>query len=411
VPRLLHSLALAWGVLFCAATAAQDAAAPEAQPSLELSASVLTFSPGTLVWERFGHNALLLRNHRTGMSAVFNYGVFDFQQEHFFLNFARGRMQYQLDAASLDDTLDWYRDEGRWIEEQELKLTPEQLLALGRFLQHNLAPGNREYRYDYFRDNCSTRVRDLLDEVLDGALSAQLQGHMTSATYRSEALRLMSPNAPLAVGVDLALGHVADAPLDLWARSFVPGEFMAALRTVQVDDGHGGRQPLVRAERRLLDVPAPEAPNAVPRWWPALLLVGLLLAGLIVRAARPQASLLERRLLAAGTVSLCLLFGLAGLVLLSFWGLTDHWAADSNLTLAMLHPLWWLLVPACLGLGRRTVNRSVAAFRWSCAFTALATLILAAARLAGWPLAAACALLLPLQIAICLALRPSAAAA
>jgi hypothetical protein len=407
VSRLLRWIALLGGLLSCVSSLAREAApaTAETQPGPELSVSVLTFSPGVLVWERFGHNALLLRNHRTGVSAVFNYGVFDFQQEHFFLNFARGRMEYQLDAASLEDTLDWYSQEGRWIEEQELALTPEQLLAVGRFLQHNLAPGHREYRYDYFRDNCSTRVRDLLNEVMGGALAAQLRGVMTPASYRGEALRLMSPDAALALGMDLLLGHAADAPLDLWARSFVPGEFMAALRTVQVDDGHGGRQPLVRAQRRLLDLPAPEGPATAPRWWPVLLLVGLSLAALLVLLARPRHARIARRAAATVIVGLCAAFGLAGLLLISLWLFTDHWAAADNLTLAILHPLWWLLIPAGIGLGRGRRPLALTAVRISATLLVVALGGLATGALLGWPIAAATALLLPLQLAIWLCMR------
>ena len=159
-----------------AAPAQAQPATPESSTGDSLRISVLTFAPGETYWQRFGHNAILVENTVTGANAVYNYGMFDFFQKNFFLNFARGYMVYRLDVDSLDRTLALYASEGRWVYQQVLALDAAQRLQLAVFLDHNARPENADYRYDYFRDNCSTRVRDALDTALGGALSRPFGG-------------------------------------------------------------------------------------------------------------------------------------------------------------------------------------------------------------------------------------------
>ena len=163
---MLRGLLLA---LWLAALAWPAQAEPAAHPGETLRASLLTFAPGETYWQRFGHNALLIENTATGANAVYNYGMFDFFQKNFFLNFARGRMLYRLDVDPLPRTLALYASEGRWVRQQVLNLSPERRLQLALFLDRNAQPDQAQYRYDYFRDNCSTRVRDAIDSVLGGA--------------------------------------------------------------------------------------------------------------------------------------------------------------------------------------------------------------------------------------------------
>ena len=138
------------------------------------SVSLVTYGPGQVYWERFGHNALVFRDPLSGRGTSYNYGMFDFEEADFMLNFALGRMQYQIAAEDADEEIAWYRSEGRSILEQELNLDASQVLALKAYLETNLLPENRRYPYDYFTSNCSTRIRDALDKVLGGALRKQL---------------------------------------------------------------------------------------------------------------------------------------------------------------------------------------------------------------------------------------------
>ncbi len=143
-------------------------------PAANLEISLMTYGPGDIYWERFGHDALEVRDTVSGESVAFNYGVFDFDQKGFLLNFARGIMAYRMDAENTQSDIDFYAGEGRYVRRQRLALDDAQKERLRRFLLWNIRPENAGYHYDYYVDNCTTRVRDALDDALDGAVSDQL---------------------------------------------------------------------------------------------------------------------------------------------------------------------------------------------------------------------------------------------
>ena len=312
----------------------------------KLRISVLTFGPGTIYWERFGHNAILVRDSASGQAIAYNYGMFDFNQKNFMLNFARGYMLYRMAADPLERDLDLYRYEGRWVQEQTLNLTPQQRLALSDFLQWNARPENRNYRYDYFLSNCSTKVRDALDQVLGGALHRQLAAKMTTASYRFDAVRLVAPDLFAGLGMDVALGPTADLPLSELQESFVPMVLMQQLRQIRITDAEGHEQPLVGEDVRLLEAQVPDDPPQPPDWRLPFLLIGLLYAGLLLLLNRLRARFAARLGFALLAGAYALLCGVCGLILLALWGLTQHWAGWHNENLLLLNPLALLLLPS-----------------------------------------------------------------
>jgi len=319
----------------------------QAQPSPPPIVSVLTFAPGEIYWQRFGHNALLLRDEASGRATVYNYGIFDFQQKNFFLNFARGQMLYQLDAEPLRRTLRLYQSEDRWIYEQRLALDEAQRREIAEFLQWNTQPENAQYRYDYFLANCSTRVRDAIDRVLGGSLKAQLHGgQLSPATFRSEVTRLMSPDLPLAIGMDLGLGPKVDEPIDRWSHAFVPMSLMQSLREAKVADPETGlSKPLVEQEGWLYESDRIKEPEQAPNLlWPFLAL-GLISALAVLLLARARAKPAARITLALAGLMFYATASVFGLVMLAGWLLTDHWGMWSNQNLLLLNPLALLAIP------------------------------------------------------------------
>jgi hypothetical protein len=135
--------------LACGFARAQDAqhgdaaSASEAPVAPTLSISLLTIGPGAIFFERFGHNAIVVRDAQQGTAIAYNYGIFDFGEDDFLVNFARGRMMYRIVADDLDDDLDMYREEGRGIDEQQLALTPDQARELARSSNGTRGPRTR----------------------------------------------------------------------------------------------------------------------------------------------------------------------------------------------------------------------------------------------------------------------------
>jgi hypothetical protein len=376
----------------------------------ELEVSVLTFGPGEIYWERFGHNAILVRDHRTGSAVAFNYGMFDFNQKNFFLNFARGYMLYRIAADPLERDLGLYQYEGRWVQEQKLNLTPAQRQSLYDYLRWNVQPENRDYQYDYFLSNCSTKVRDALDRVLGGSLRKQLEAEATPYSYRFDAVRLVSPDFWAGIGMDVALGPVADKPQSGLQRSFVPMVLMQQLRGMKVTDADGHEQPLVLEDRRILEAQIPDDPKQPPDWRLPFLLAGLGFAALLLVLDRCRGVFAARLGFAVLAASWSLLCGVCGLILLVLWFLTQHWAGWHNENLLLLDPLCLLLIPAWVLSARAQWRPSAFARRLLLAVAALAAFSLLLRLVPGcwqanlpWIL-----LLLPPHLALLYTLRRSA---
>jgi hypothetical protein len=170
-----------------ARTSAQTAAT---SPDSALRITLVTFGSGEEVFERFGHNALWVHDAARGIDVAYDWGNFSFRQPRFLERFLTGDTRYWMEGKEAIPMLDFYRRIGRPITLQRLALTPGQAAALRDFLLWNARPENMFYRYDYFVDNCSTRLRDALDHVLGGALRAATDTIRTPFTYRRESVRL-----------------------------------------------------------------------------------------------------------------------------------------------------------------------------------------------------------------------------
>lgn len=309
-------------------------------PPEDLEVSLVTFGPGAIYWERFGHNAIRIRDRVSGESGDINYGVFDFSDSAFLRNFARGHMRYMIDIGTSSINQQDYVDAGRSVLEQRLALSPEQAGALRTFLLWNLQPENVSYDYDYLTSNCSTRIRDVLNSILSGSLEPVLKGRRASMTYRQQIDRSMSAQPWLMLLMDLGLGPFADRPLNEWQESFLPEVLAREIRNVRVPDNHGGLISLVAGERELAPNQLPPlSPSPPALTWP-LAGAGLLLAAAIA-LTRPRFPKLR-----AGAITVFLVFaGVMGLLLLALWTLTIHYAAWSNANLLIFNPLAFLMIP------------------------------------------------------------------
>lgn len=309
-------------------------------PGADLEVSLVTYGPGETYWERFGHDAIELRDGASGEAVNFNYGVFDFAEKNFLLNFARGHMHYMMDAEPTDEEVSYYVGVGRSVTRQRLALSADQAADLRDDLLWNLRPANAGYNYDYFDDNCATRVRDALDKALGGALKQQLTARPGGMTFRQQTDRLMSAQPWLMVLLDLGLGPYADRPLNAWQESFLPRVLQEQVREVSIAAPGAAPRPLVRNEKLLspnrLDVPPASPPDLRLPLGAAGLALGVLIV--LCRRGWPTGYAV------LGTIYL-VAAGLVGLFLLGLWTLTSHHAAWANANLLLFNPLAFLLLP------------------------------------------------------------------
>jgi len=231
------------------ASAQQPAPPPTSADSASaLAVSVLTLGRDAAVWELWGHNTIVVADRARGTSSSYNWGLFNFRQQNFILRFARGEMWYSMGAHSTNRELAFYASLDRTMVLQDLALTAAQAATLQEFLEWNNLPANRGYFYNYYLDNCSTRVRDAVDRALGGQLKPQFDSLPSGHTWRWETRRILGWNLPLYVVVNLALGHPVDVEMTAWQAMFLPRRLMEYLRTAHVADG-SGQAPLVTREQ------------------------------------------------------------------------------------------------------------------------------------------------------------------
>ena len=310
-----------------------------AKNGASLRVSLITYGPSDVVWERFGHDAIAIRDTITGQDVVYNWGEFAFSQPNFYTRFLTGDTRYWIAAYPTPDFNASYVNDNRTIRVQQLAMTAVQKAALLEFVSWNLLEANKYYRYDYYQDNCATRVRDALDYVLKGRIRAALDTGTTSMTWRSETERVTASNLPVYAGIELALGRNADKPQNLWAISFMPERFADAAATIILKTDDGQRYSLVANDTVVFQASRVPMPIDPPDRTVMAALFGLAMAGLIALLADAQSAFL-RGVLVGFTTLWYLVGGILGTALLLAGIATKHIPyMGSNTTLWQIHPV------------------------------------------------------------------------
>ncbi len=337
-----------------------------------LEVFLMTIGPGAEIYERFGHNAIWIHDTAAHRDLVYNFGEFDFSGPNFYRNFAFGVPQYWLAVDDLDGTLAYYQERQRSVTVQELRLTPAQRAEIANRLAVTVEPEHRIYTYNYYSANCSTRVRDLLDDVLGGALRRATQGRPADGTLRFHTLRSITNDVLLYVGIDAGLGPRVDEPLDEWGEMFLPTKVEQRVGELRVP-GPGGRTlPLVVGKATLLDPQVYHVLPAPPHWGWAFTLIGLVAAVAILSGVVAGLRGLPGRVVATlwAVVS-----GLAGLVLLFLWLFTRHVTSAWNHNVLFLDPVALMLLAGCWRPGGRVVRPAAVAVAALAGFGTLVALV------------------------------------
>jgi len=297
-----------------------------AEPGSDLTIYLVTMGNGTRIWERFGHNAIRIVDATNRTDSVYNWGTFDFAQPHFLRRFMTGNTLYWMQGDDMPRTLEVYQYTNRSVWAQELDLTPAERLAVRDFIVWNARPENRYYRYDYYLDNCSTRVRDLIDRVVGGQVKQAMASHLTNTTYRFHTQRSFQFDPAVALGTNIGLGEVADRRINEWEESFLPARLMDHIRDVRIRDSNGAVHPLVKAEQQLFRANGPPEPRQPPDEMVRNLAVGLAVAVLLGVLARGAS--VGKRAARIGFATLATIWtalnGILGVILIVGWTATRH---------------------------------------------------------------------------------------
>jgi len=300
------------------------------QLSPEASISILTCNPGTETYSMYGHSAIRVNDPANGIDSVFNYGLFSYDSPHFFYRFAKGQTDYMMGGQRFSSWLPEYEEERRSVYEQVLNLSPEGKSKLFRALIENAKPENRVYRYNFFMDNCATRVRDMIERNAGSPISFTDNG--TTESYRDLIKQFHHSFRWIDFGIDLLVGKKADAPVSAYGQMFLPEYLMNQFSKAKVTiDGKTAL--LVTETKTLMEYPNSKQNSDLP--WPAIVF-GLLF---VVIAAISIRAFIQKKKTDWLDYSLLALTGLAGLIIGWFTLFSEHPAMSPNYNLLWAFPL------------------------------------------------------------------------
>lgn len=200
-----------------------------AQDSSRLRISLLTCTPGNELYSIFGHSAIRIIDSNNVNDLVFNYGTFNFNDEEFYIKFVKGKLNYFVSVQQTEDFIFSYTAEGRGITEQILNLSELEKNEIKYALIENLKEENKYYQYDFFYDNCTTRLRDIIyknkqpSPILPYVMSEKTRFRQAIHMYLNKSEQHWSK-----LGIDLLLGAKTDKIMSAEEQEFLPENLMYA---------------------------------------------------------------------------------------------------------------------------------------------------------------------------------------
>ncbi|MBE0423183.1 MAG: DUF4105 domain-containing protein [Lutibacter sp.] len=290
----------------------------------EATVSVVTCGPGSELYSAFGHSAFRVYDPILKLDKIYNYGTFDFNKPNFYLNFAKGKLIYQLSTTRYGYFLQQFNYENRWVKTQELTLSDADVQAVYDFLENNAKPENMSYQYDFFYDNCSTKIEEVIKAVLKDKVTFN-NNHITDqkshrdliADYTAEKFKWGK------FGIDLALGSVIDRDATAVEFKFLPDYIYLGFNnaTIKVD---GKNIPLVKAENTVLNENMPPQPFTLLQPFIVFLLIALFF---MFKTYKNYKNDNRNKWI---DFSLYFMTGIIGVVVLLLWFATSHTATYKN---------------------------------------------------------------------------------
>lgn len=318
-----------------------------------LRVSLLTCSPGKEIFELYGHTALrvtnltkesdLTQNNRTN-DLVFNFGVFSFNQPHFIARFIKGDTDYTMDAVPFDVFLKSYFRDGRHVEEQILNLNQAESHRLLQALMNLWTQENWSYRYNFFKDNCTTRARDIIEQAMDGHIVYAPSDKNKAISYRSIVHEYTADSPWDEIGQDILLGAEADEPIDGRAQQFVPYHLKNAFSKANIQRTDGTCLPLVQQElQHVSDTAAVPAARHISPTVIAILWL-LITAGIVALRWKKK----DTGYLWFYDALPLLLQGCMGVIIAYLFLFSSHPTVNSNWLLIIFNPIPLLYLPVAL---------------------------------------------------------------
>lgn len=299
--------------------------------------SLLTADPGTELYSSFGHSAIRMREiGPEGRDLVFNFGTFDFDTPNFYGKFATGKLNYMLSVATYDRFIIEYDYYKRGLREQVLDLNQEQKDFLLQHLDAQYDPSRRFYKYDFFYNNCATKIRDAFDIAIGDQL-VWSDSIAEEKTFRNLIDEFVLPLPWADFGIDLALGAVIDRPATELEKQFLPTYMEQAFANATIVE-NGVSRPLVKQSRVLLEYPKEAAQQHLLNPTVVFWLLAVVFAVLTLYGFK------KGKLMKGLDVAFFGVLGILGVVVTFLWFFTDHSATLWNWNILWAFPGHLVLV-------------------------------------------------------------------
>ncbi len=299
-----------------------------AQDSSRLRISLLTCTPGEELYATFGHSALRVIDSNSVTDIVYNYGTFNFDDDYFLLKFIRGKLKYYVSTEQFQDFKFAYIQDNRGITEQVLNFTGAEKTNIYHALLENLKEENKFYLYDFFLDNCTTRLRDII--VKNHQPAPKLPAVMpVTYTFRNAIHQYLDKNHKdwSKLGIDILLGEPCDGVMTPAQQEFLPDNLMKALDSTKNVQLVSSSQDLYQLSEQ----------KAVSSFFTPFVCSVMLFALFAVLAVFRNTTV--RRLLHSLDAFLFFVIGLLGIVLVLMWVATDHSMTKNNYNLLWAWPV------------------------------------------------------------------------
>ena len=297
--------------------------------------SVLTCDPGNEIYSLFGHSALRIKNPVNGQDLVVNWGLFEFSESQFQFgyDFAKGRLKYYMGIQLMSNFITEYRRSKRGIREQVLNLSNQEKYQIIQLLEENYKPENRKYKYEFFYDNCSSRLRDVIKKVFGENINFYQSPKSNKFTFR-ETIHLYLESFPwLKLGIDLVLGKKIDKLVSNENLMFLPLNVEEIFDKSLVQNNESIKNLVISKNTLIESFENKNKLNNIGFYSWVLLAITLLL--IVFK--------LDKALGIWSSLNLFII-GLLGIVLVFMWIGTDHNATKMNFNLLWASPFHFILI-------------------------------------------------------------------
>lgn len=291
------------------------------QLSKESEVSILTIGPGFVLNDAFGHSAIRIKDPSQNIDLIFDYGRYDFQAKGFYLNFAKGKLDYEIGWTYSEDFISNYKLQQRRVTAQIINLTLKEKQNLFEGLQTNIQPQNKSYSYDFFYNNCATKIKDVLVDTSNKNISFLTPENFEQLSFRELIRSHVPQNSWGGLGIDAALGSVIDRLASVEEHLFLPKYLDEILKHSKFDPE--ASKLVLRSE--VLNQTQKSKPSTF--WWSPLVILGLVSITIVGMTYYDWTSKSRNKFLDA------LLFfttGSIGILILFLWFATDHTATAYN---------------------------------------------------------------------------------